>query len=56
VRHTAKQEPPLVALRSNGVNLNTIAEVTFYGRDQAGNEVSVTGQIGIVFGNFGDPT
>jgi len=29
--------------------------VTFYGRDQAGNDVSATGSIGIVFGNFADP-
>jgi hypothetical protein len=55
VRHTAKQEAPLRALASNGVNIATIAEITFYGRDQAGNDVIVTGHIGIVFANFGDP-
>lgn len=55
VRHTAKSEAPLIALGSNGINIATIAEITFYGRDQAGNDVSVTGQIGIVFANFGDP-
>lgn len=55
VRHTAKQEAPLRALAINGVNIATIAEVTFYGRDQAGNDVTVSGYIGIVFANFGDP-
>jgi hypothetical protein len=55
VRHTAKQEAPLLALGVNGVNIATIAEVTFYGRDQAGNDVMVSGSIGIVFANFGDP-
>jgi hypothetical protein len=32
-----------------------LARVTFYGHDQAGNEVIATGQIQIDFGNFGDP-
>ena len=56
VRHTAKREAPLQALGLSGVMIDTIAEVTFYGRDQAGNEVIATGNIGIVFGNFGDPS
>lgn len=55
VRHSAKQESPLVALAVNPDIISTIAEVTFYGRDQAGNEISVTGSIGVDFGNFGDP-
>ena len=55
VRHTAKQEAPLQALSNSPVIIQTIAEVTFYGRDQAGNEVTATGNIGIAFGNFGDP-
>jgi hypothetical protein len=55
VRSLAKSEPPLVQLASNaGVLINAIAEVTFYGRDQAGNDVSVSGSISIEFGNFGD--
>jgi len=29
--------------------------VTFYGHDQAGNDISATGSIGVEFGNFGDP-
>ena len=35
--------------------ISTIAEVTFYGRDQAGNEVSATGMLSVNFGDFGDP-
>jgi hypothetical protein len=35
--------------------ISTIAEVTFYGRDQVGNDVTATGTIGIDFGNFADP-
>jgi hypothetical protein len=55
VRYTAKEEAPLTTLRNNRDVISTIAEVTFFGRDQAGNEVSVSGNIGIDFGNFGDP-
>jgi hypothetical protein len=56
VRHTAKQESPLRGLTTNGAIISTIAEVTFYGRDQAGNEVSVSGTLTVDFGNFGDPS
>jgi len=55
VRHVAKQEAPLKALANNPDIISTIAEVTFYGQDQAGNEISAAGSIGIDFGNFGDP-
>lgn len=55
VRNSAKQEAPLRALVTNPDIISTIADVTFYGRDQAGNDVSATGSIGVDFGNFGDP-
>jgi len=55
VRNAAKQEAPLRALVNNPDIISTIADVTFYGRDQAGNDVSATGSIGVDFGNFGDP-
>ena len=57
VRHQAKQEPPLRNLAYNGGSqiISTIAEITFYGRDQAGNEVSATGTLSVNFGDFGDP-
>ena len=54
VRNDAKLESPLVQLQSNGIIITTIADVTFYGRDRVGNDVSVTGSIQIDFGNFGD--
>ncbi len=56
VRIAAKAESPLVQLKSNGIILTTIADVTFYGHDQVGNDISVTGSIQIDFGNFGDLT
>jgi hypothetical protein len=52
VRAVAKEETPLVNLRSSASIVTTIADVTFYGRDQAGNTVSVTGLIQVNFGNF----
>jgi hypothetical protein len=55
VRHIAKQEAPLGALASSPVIISTIGEITFYGRDQVGHEVSVTARLGIDFGNFADP-
>jgi hypothetical protein len=55
VRHQAKEEAPLAALGNGAVLISTIAEVTFYGHDQTGREVSASGKIGISFGNYGDP-
>lgn len=55
VRNIAKSEAPLATLVTNPTIISTIAEVTFYGADQAGNEVMATGSIGVSFGNFGDP-
>jgi hypothetical protein len=58
VRHQAKEEAPLKALASGGgaKNISTIAEITFYGHDLAGNEMSVTGKISVDFADFGDPS
>jgi hypothetical protein len=53
VRVTAKQEAPLAALRFSPVFIDTIAEVTFYGRDQTGREASAVGRISVNFGNYG---
>jgi hypothetical protein len=55
VRHTAKLEAPLATLVDSFLILDTIAEVTFFGRDQTGREVQATGTILVSFGNFGDP-
>ena len=56
VRHQSKLEPPLKNLVAGGGLgfISTIAEVTFYGHDQNGNEVTVTGRIDVQFGDFGD--
>jgi hypothetical protein len=54
VRHQAKIEAPLKALANNLEIISTIAEVTFYGHDQNGREVSVSGRIDVSFANFGD--
>jgi hypothetical protein len=55
VRNQAKMEAPLAALQTNPIVLSTIARVTFYGHDQTGREVSVTGNVDVTFANFGDP-
>lgn len=57
VRVQAKAEAPLSALAGNGgaMVISTLADVTFYGRDQAGREVSVTGTIGVNFADWADP-
>ena len=58
VRNQAKSEAPLAALAGGGgaMVISTIARVTFYGTDQAGRAVTVTGQIGVNFADWGDPT
>lgn len=55
VRAQAKLEAPLLALRNQGgkVILSTIAEVTLYGTDQAGREVSVMSKITVAFADYG---
>lgn len=56
VRAQAKAEAPLLALAApGGLLISTIAEVTFYGHDQAGRAVSVVGKIGVNFANWADP-
>ena len=61
VRSQAKLEPPLrnlvnstgLVVNSGGlIVLSVIAEVTFYGSDQAGNDVSITGTIDVRFADF----
>lgn len=57
VRIQAKQEAPLKALVNGGgaYTISTIADVTFYGTDQAGHLVSVTGRMSVNFADWGDP-
>ena len=56
VRASVKLEAPLLALRAGGgaIVINTIAEVTFYGQDQTGAEVTASGTIGINFADWTD--
>jgi len=56
VRHAAKSEPPLRNLVDGGGLrfISTVADITFYGRDQNGNELMVTGLMDITFADFGD--
>jgi hypothetical protein len=55
VRHAAKEDSPLKALQFTAQIIYTIADITFYGKDQTNHDVAVTGSIGVAFGNFGDP-
>lgn len=57
VRIQAKQEAPLNLLAAGGGAraISTIAQVTFYGTDQAGREVTASGNIGVTFADWGDP-
>lgn len=57
VRVQAKLEPPLRNLRGLGgaVAINTIAQITFYGRDQAGNDVEASGTLQVNFADWADP-
>jgi len=54
VRVQAKLEAPLKALvKGGGQNvISTIAHVTFYGQDQNGRAVTVTGNIGVDFADW----
>ena len=57
VRHSSKSEPPLANLVNNGgvQFIYAIAEITFFGRDQNGNEITTTGLVDVAFSDFGDP-
>ena len=56
VRHANKAEPPLRNLQGLGGQLviSTVAEITFFGRDQNGNEVTAVGLMDVTFGDFPD--
>jgi hypothetical protein len=61
VRVQAKLEAPLSTLAyppvgfGGGVAISTLADVTFFGRDQTGHEVNVTGTISVNFADWADP-
>ena len=57
VRHQQKAEQPLISLAGRGgrVVISTIAEITFYGTDQIGNDVQAKGSISVSFSDYADP-
>ncbi len=57
VRTQAKVESPLKELTNGGAvrAISTIADITFYGRDQVGNDVSAKASISVNFADWGDP-
>jgi len=57
VRHQAKLEQPLRSLANFGGRLfiSTLADVTFFGADLAGNEIQATGTISVSFSDYADP-
>jgi hypothetical protein len=54
VRIQAKEEAPLKALRLGGgaFAISTVARVTFYGHDQTGRDVSVSGNVEVNFDDW----
>jgi hypothetical protein len=57
VRHQQKLEQPLRSLANFGGRLfiSTIAEVTFYGADQVGNDVQAKATMNVSFSDYADP-
>jgi hypothetical protein len=58
VRMQAKLEPPLITLRDvdgGGLVISTIADVTFFGKDQTGTDVTVKASISVNFADWADP-
>jgi hypothetical protein len=57
VRIQAKMEAPLRAMVGAGgqIAISALADVTFYGHDQVGNEVESTGTMSVNFADWGDP-
>ena len=58
VRVQAKLEAPLSTLAGyNGgaLVISTIADVTFFGKDQTGRDVTVSGSMSINFADWADP-
>ena len=57
VRYQAKLEDPLIAMRGarGAIGIFAIADVTFYGRDQVGNDVQATGSFTVRFADWADP-
>lgn len=58
VRAQAKLEAPLIALvgyNGGALLISTIADVTFFGKDQTGRDVTVAGSMSVNFADWADP-
>jgi hypothetical protein len=55
VRAQQKGQSPLVELVPGGTTLNTVVEVTLFGKDQTGRDVQVSGTMSVIFANWADP-
>jgi hypothetical protein len=58
VRAQAKLEKPLVTLagiRGGALIISTIADVTFFGKDQTGRDATVSGSLSVNFADWADP-
>ena len=58
VRAQAKLEKPLITMvgvNNGALLISTIADVTFFGKDQTGRDVTVTGSMSINFADWADP-
>lgn len=58
VRAQAKLEKPLVTLvgyNGGALIISTIADITFFGKDQTGRDVTVSGSISVNFADWADP-
>ncbi len=57
VRHQQKLEQPLRSLANFGGRLfiSTIAEITFYGADQVGNDIQAKATMNVSFSDYADP-
>jgi hypothetical protein len=58
VRVQAKAESPLKNLVGNGGAqvISTLADITFFGKDQTGSDVTVSGTISVNFADWADPS
>jgi hypothetical protein len=54
VRQAAKRESPLAELIESPQIITALAQITFYGRDITGHDVSTSASMSVDFGNFAD--
>ena len=52
VRVQAKESAPLIGVLAGGGVLSVVADITFFGKDQVGNDISVMGSVQIQFADW----